>query len=646
LKYEYQTAICWQQGGIMKNMLFLLLLVGLTAGTFKNPIHVAMLNKADASYDQLDLTGSRAVLNVLVKNDSVDIETKCDALRRLALQDWKYYKNYDVAKNQLMTADSIGFSKSETWALLSRIERESVNYQNSLSAAENSEKYAKSESEKTTARNCYAQTAYDYSITNLNNNIPLDKELLATTSKLLIEVLESDIGSPTPSKLLLGISLLRNDGANVIYAWKSYFHISDINNPNPYLASAAKELQDVCSTWNGNLLTPDKQEKLILALSHSRFYVYAGDFALTCHNQTNYDQTVSDFLIYSRYLKVIKTHTNEYYRQVAIGKGNAKKYEKWLNKTRKDLWNDLSFIASSNQRFNETNFLNETEKYFGAKGYAGATSSDNTYSLCLGHIVNQEKAIIEQYGYKPEFTFTDIDMMTCYDNYGWFCEDQATGGWATEDEFIRIREVYLYGPVEAWKVITDTVERQKIESKIADFVSQSNTDNIPEQARGLEIKLKFDALNDLYDKLASQGLIGKELKLAFLSTYENYRLEASIMAHEGRHSIEKKYFAEDYQKWPIEEIEFHAKLSQIVFAPEPRFELGDMVNDLGESGHGLANKKIVDIAINWIKNNHEKMNRYSPDKSAFSQIYLMTNEQIKECYQSEDPLFAAYQQKK
>ncbi len=627
----------------VKNSILILALALLVGCTNKLTNKEKAIESADIAYDQLDLNKSRTILNAMLENDSLKGETKCEVLQKLAFQDWKYFKDYQSAKNRLLAADSIDTLKTKTWNILARIERESGNYQNSLSASENAEKYAKSKAEKTRAKIEYAKTVYDLSINKLNNIIPLDTSLLTKTSDLLTEILESNMGSPEPSKLLLGISLLRNNGHNVILAWKSYFHIADINNTYPYLADAAKDLNEICERWDGEKLPVEKQEKLILALSASRFYIIAGNYALYNSNEKNYNADVRDILTYSKYLKTVKSQTNEYYRLIAIGEENEREYKKRLNDIRKELWQNLSFLA--NKEYSESKFLDETQKHFGARGFTGSTANYNGYVLCLGHIVNQEKALVEQYGYKPEFTYTQIDMMASNGYSSWFWEDKAIGGWGSENEIIRVREAYLDGPFNAWKTITDTIERQKTETLNAEFINQAKTDNIYSQSAGLERKLRFDALNDLYNKLYSDGLRGNALKLAFLSTYENYRVEASILGHEGRHSIEQKYMPEKFKNWSNEEREFHAKLSQIIFASEPRLELAQMVNDISESGHGLANKKIVDIANDWIRNNYKQINGFSSDKSLLSQLYLLTNEQIKECYKSSDPLFLAQQKR-
>ncbi len=625
----------------MKNAFIIFVLTILVACTNISIHREGSIESADAAYNQLDLEQSRMILNAMLEDDSLNNENKCKVLQRLALQDWKYLKNFELAKNRLMTADSIGVSKSKTWNTLSRIEREAGNYQNAIAASENAEKYAESDSEKINAKLEYAQTVYDLSLNNISNDIHIDTVLLAKTSGILVEILELNMGSPKPSKILLGISLLQNNGANVIKAWKSYFHIQDIKDVNSYLAIAANNLNEVCENWNGEPLLQENREKLILALATSRFYEYAGDYALCNSIEKNYSQAIKDFLTYSKYLKTIKKETNEYYRLIAIGEERERDYKKWLENTRKELWQNLSFLST--KEYSETNFLDETHKHFGAKGFTGSTGNYSGYVLCLGHIVNQEKALVEQYGYKPEFTLTQVDMMTSNGYSSWFWEDMASGGWATKNEIIRVREVYLNGPFDAWRSITDSIERQKTETLINEFLNQAKSDDIYRGSAALVIKLRFDALYDLYNKLYSEGLRENELKLAFLSKFERYRLEASLIAHEGRHSIEKKYLPKKFKNWSMAEREFHAKLSQIVFATEPRLELYGMLNDFGESGHGLANKKIADVAIDWIGKNNKQINGFSSDKSLFSQLYLLTNEQIKECYRSADPLFVSQQ---
>jgi len=591
---------------------------------------------SDATYDHFNLKASHTILETILSIDTLPKEQKCKALRRLAHQDWKYYQDYTLAKERLLKADSIGSEKHQTWMLLCRIERESNHFKEALYAALKAREFTQSENEVNKAITEYANGVYASSIDQLTKGETIDTSLLSKTTKLLSKVLETDAGLPLPSKLLLGIALLNNDGAHVIQAWKSYFQIQDIYQVIPYLNVAAEKLNQVCENWNGNKLSVSNQEVLIEALSSSRFYEFIPAYVKKNKHESDYNLKTRDAISYAQYLNEVEKKTNEYYRLIAIEQENETAYIKWLNNKRKELWSKLSFTAQD--EYSEEDFLKATEEHFGARGFTGGTGNYSGYVLALGHIVNQEIAKVEQYGYKPEFTYTQIDMMVSNGFSSWFWENKAIGGWATDNEIIRVREVYLSGPISAWKTVTDSIERRKTEKVINEFLGNS-TENRLEVAKGLAEKLRYDAINDLYDGLVSKGLSGKDLKLAFLSKYEQYRTEASMLAHEGRHSIDQKYLPEAFADWSNEIREFRGKLSQIIFATEPRLELPGMVTSInGDSGHIKANKRIVDVAIEWIKENKEHIVGYSDNRSAFAQIYLLTNKQIKDCYKQADPL--------
>ena len=617
----------------MRQLLFLMFLL-LSYSVLKGQEHT--IESSDAAYDHFDLKGSHILLESILTIDTIQTEQQCKALRRLAHQDWKYYQNYPLAKERLLKADSMGSEKYQTWMLVSRIERESQHLKEALSAALKARAFAQSENEVNKANTEYAKGVYASSINQLTKGRPIDANLLTKTSKLLSKVLETDAGLPVPSKLLLGIAILNNDGDHVIKAWQSYFQIQDIQQVSSYLSGSAKKLNQVCENWKGNKLSISNQEVLVDALSASRFYEFIPVYVKKNNNEKDYGHKTRDVITYSQYLKEVEKETNEYYRLIAIEQENEASYIEWLSNKRKELWNKLSFTAQN--EYSEADFLSATEEHFGARGFTGGTGNYSGYVLALGHIVNQEKAKVEQYGYKPEFTYTQIDMMVSNGFSSWFWENKAIGGWATDHEIIQVREVYLSGPIRAWKTVTDSVERTKTEKVINKFLSNYSGSQL-ELAKGLATKLKFDAINDLHNELVSKGLSGKDLKLAFLSKYERYRMEASMLAHEGRHSIDQKYMSEEFEAWSNEIREFRGKLSQIIFATEPRLELAGMVSSIiGDYGHIKANKRMVEVAIEWIKQNKEHISGYSDNKSAFAQIYLLTNNQIKECYKQADPL--------
>ena len=322
---------------------------------------------SDAAYDHFNLNESHSILESILTMDTIQDEQHCKALRRLAHQDWKYYQNYALAKKRLLHADSIGNEKYETWMLLSRMERESQHPKEALHAALKARGFAQSANEVNRANTEYAKVVFTSSINQLTKGKAIDTNLLTKTSKLLAKVLETDAGLPEPSKLLLGIALLNNDGGNLIKAWQSYFQIQDIQQVSPYLKGSAKKLNQVCENWNGNKLSVSNQEVLIDALASSRFYEFIPVYVKKNDNKSGYTQKTRDAITYSQYLKEIEKETNEYYRLIAIKQHNETSYIDWLSNKRKELWNKLSFTALN--EYSEDDFLKETEEHFGARGF-------------------------------------------------------------------------------------------------------------------------------------------------------------------------------------------------------------------------------------------------------------------------------------
>ncbi len=50
-----------------------------------------------------------------------------------------------------------------------------------------------------------------------------------------------------------------------------------------------------------------------------------------------------------------------------------------LTNRREELWNNLSFL--SQKVYNESNFIDETKKHFGARGFTGSTGNYNGFAF-------------------------------------------------------------------------------------------------------------------------------------------------------------------------------------------------------------------------------------------------------------------------
>lgn len=598
------------------------------------------IEAADNSYNQLELQKSRNMYEALLKLDSLEVKKRSKAFRMLALQDWKYYREYDSAKKRIRQADSTEPANVKNWQILSRIERESEHFSNAITAAQKAIDVAKSVPEKINAQTEYAQVVHDLSLYNLKNHQTVDNLLLVKASNMLQELLQKNPGYPLPSRLLLGLALMQKNGKAALFGWQSYFHIADRNTASAYLKETAKNLSIVLPKLDGNALTDSDRELLALTLGGSRFYDYAmliaTDFYDPSFNPDKQNKEIKELVIYQKHLEELEKLAYEYNRQYALGNKQIENFKIQLQSKGLELQKNLFSQTAADDGFNLNEYMTKTKERFGAVQTVGTSTGCDVFSLYITHIVNQEKMIVEQYGYKTAINFTQVDFTAVEGYMGWFTESRYTGGWSAGDEIVQVRENYISEPLGEWESVTDSLKIQET----ADFIRDNlNHSSIINQSAGLARKIKSDQLSAIYNKFYQQGFRGADLKLLFLSEIENYSYQTDILIHEGRHNIDEKFKAEQYKKWSMDEVEYHAKSSELAFSPYPLLALSELVSGSGESGHGKANKRIVDIGLEWMKNNSSKIPGLNPDKPLLPQMYLLNAEQVKECYRTTDPLY-------
>ena len=67
-----------------------------------------------------------------------------------------------------------------------------------------------------------------------------------------------------------------------------------------------------------------------------------------------------------------------------------------------------------------------------------------------------------------------------------------------------------------------------------------------------------------------------------------------------------------------------------------------MINDISTANNGKANQMIVDVFEKWIVANKKSIIGFDTNKRPISQIYKLTNDQIKSCVQEVDPFYINY----
>lgn len=626
-------------------LFFLLLSFATQAQEINN--HPKLLAALEAQ-NSLKLETSRELFNALIRLDDVSKKDKCIALRNIGIQDWKFYKNYELAKKRLAEAIQIGDYISESYVVLNRIENEAKNYSKALAAAEKSLENATSAADSTYATYLYSKTILKEASSFTLQKKQLDLVKLQKASTLLQKILSKNPTHVNAAEVLLGISLLLKDGKLALKSWLAYYRFTNANAAYTYLKESAKVLSLELPMWNSNTINFQQTKAIIVALGNSRFYNLAKLVALTenksLHAKIKTDVEIQDIIHYVNYLQELKDNTNEYYRIATIEKNedkitqNRDAFISNFRTTNNLLMKKLSVFEKNTTEYSVREFREKLRTHFGTVQIVASTSSSTTLGLVMGHIVNERTETIKQYNHESDFTFTEIDMMISNGYPSWYWEDRGAGGFAVEDGFLRVKQLFKSLPINAWQRITDPVKRGKIEKEIAEKLFSNSIDE-KTIFSGLSQKLELDALSDLYNDLKSQGYQDIKLQLKFIEVYESYRARATMFAHEGRHSLDKKVLKNKYRSLGATVIEYRGRLSQIVFSKEPRLELSNMINGVNTSPTGLSNKMIVDVAKEWILKNHGKIKNYDATQTPISQLYKLTNAQIIACYKAVDPFY-------
>jgi hypothetical protein len=615
------------------------------------------LQSADAAYMKLDLVLSRRILNDILSDSRATIEDHVCALQRLAIQDWKFDRDYELARTRLQGALRCGVKRSDTWQVLSRIERESGHCPQARTAARNALQTAQDESQARAAQLLLAWTDHDQLLETLRREKTLEPLLLQEAHQTLTDILAAEPGHLEASMLLLGVSLLRQDGPTALRAWRSYFSIPSGQSARGVLEEPGRTLSRLLPRWWEDGLSQDECMQLALALGQSRLYEYAAlmGAALQPSAGSGRHSALAEITAYAEFCRQVKDLTDEYYRQIALGvaKGDAawdlerpakeEAYKNALVQASAHLWARLSF-AGPRPPFDFDRFRAQMSERFGTEIVTGSTGDYPGYALIMGHRVLDETRSIEQYGYRADLRFVVVDQMVSNGYSGWFWDGKAIiGGWATASTIFQVYGGLNQAALHFWRMLNDGRERNKEEEAIARETAQDDAlarDHPYAFLPGLERRLGFHAVRRIYDAVKAQGYAGDELCMAFVAEYVRLNIESTIMAHEGRHAIDQLHFPDEFQSWTDAEREFRAKLSQIVFAPDPKLAVYEILDETtgGPSGHGQANERILKTIVDWMQAHRREIAGLDPARPLLPQFDLLNDDQIRTLFRAADPL--------
>ncbi len=468
-----------------------------------------------------------------------------------------------------------------------------------------------------------------------------DREALRELTRALIDLVRDQPGVLEPARLLVTLGALTADGPAILEGWRSCYLIGALDDGG-LLAQPGRLLATLLPGWNDETATLTDRIAVVHALADSRFFDAAAVLGLQRGRDgtipARIDRRAAEIVAYSRFRRRMTTLVDEVYRRIAVGdSGTVDEIQDGMLQAAETLWLTLQWSGAPTP-LTWDNLPAVLRAKFGAEFSLGLTSGYP--SLHMGHAVVDEIRTVHQNGRYAEVRFVSLDAMTSNGFQTWAWDGRAsTGGWGTATQIIQVRPAYVGEPLSAWRAVTDTALRTRTARRIAADssadIARAHTDSVAFFS-SIPARLLRDARDQMMDSLRASGLSGTELETAFKRTYADALRESSIFAHEGRHAIDQKHEPD----LSSEELEFRAKISQVVFASHPRLAAvsGIFQENIGDgTPHGLANERIMRGLMNWMRVHAAEVDTLNPSDPLLPQVPLLTDVQLRAAFASMDP---------
>lgn len=430
-------------------------------------------------------------------------------------------------------------------------------------------------------------------------------------------------GAPEVAGARFAVAMARRDASAAFTAWCDYYWIDEGDAPQA-LASYNGRVQALLSAG----LTPNASDPDTLALIELLTRAGFTDEARRYATETNIAARAADNPAWRKAASVfafadaVRDITLRANRTIATG-GRAPDY--------------VSDIRGAMMQLLEANGLSPGDdprpvlaENFGIYGTVGETGGYP--SLHGGHLVQEERIPVSQYGRSGEVQFVVIDRMLANGYESWLWDGWAeAGGWSSDGNVIvQIRSAYTEGPLNVLRRTRPGPARDRF---LAD-TERARADELRALGRDgvVQLPATSNRLNQsVYDQIAAR--LGADDE-AFLAEIWRATNQTSIESHEGRHALDNA----NQPGLSGAQLEYRAKLSQIIFADYPRLGLasvaGGVIND---SNHGIGNRRVLEGYRRWMRAHRDEIAGFDRSQPTLSQLDKLTDEQIVAVARGLDP---------
>lgn len=433
------------------------------------------------------------------------------------------------------------------------------------------------------------------------------------------------------ARLRLSIGLAGGDAAEALAGWQDYFWLTGTAAPQAFGQSDA-EVRALFQHGVGPSAAPADAMAMAALLVRAGFgdelRRFAADHGLAEQTQLSGQwKPIASYLALRTTLeREILAHDRAYARN---GPADEDGYEQRLHGILRKAAADLG--SKSDDPMPALN------RAYGLWGVVGKTNG--VMSLHLGHSVVDERQPVAQYGRNGYVRFIALDNMISNAFSAWLFDGaSAPGGWAVSgDTIVQVRPVYVSRIDDLVAVIRPGQARDRYLADIRE--SSARDDEIVKKTPitflpGLRLRLRLQAI----DRLAATLPQGNGFDTAFRRAYWDAIVGSAITLHEGRHVLDQAQFRGDAEL-SASELEYRAKLSEIGLSRTPRIALASVYSSLfgGTTGHGIANKRIVEDYVAWMSKHTGEIAGYDAARPPLVQLDKLTDTQIQTIARELDP---------
>lgn len=605
------------------------------------------LRDAENTYASLDLEVARGQFSGVLEDLNAPTEDRAEAARRLSTIAWRFDKSPVRARTFLERARSLDLQQTDLFFEEARLFLDAGDFPEARRSARQALNTATTSADNARARVAFARAVFEEVMALPPATRPSD-ELAAELREArdsMRQLVKKEPGLLEASRLLLGVALMGGDGPSALAGWRSYYLILPGNEEVPLLDTAEAILARELPNWSTSPAAHTAHRDVIRALADSGFFDIAAWIAESSgpsgDDSRGVDADVRAIVAYAHFLKQVQRAADESYRLTALDVGSRRNIRSEFDGAARELWPDLGWIGET-PSFSRSRFLDEIGARFGA--LVKFEPHDGAICLHLGLKLIDREFSVTQYSKSARLRFKGLDSMISNGYNSWFWDGTAgAGGWVDEaGSIVQVRPAYAEGPIRAWRLLASEEDRKIFQEALVEERAGDDAiarDNPYAFLPGLARRLRQRGYERILDELENRDFDDADLRAAFTRELARRQHASSILAHEGRHAIDKRTPLSFLRSHA--EKEYRAKLSEVVLAPDPGLALtgGIFMGNIGsDSSHGQANERIVKDLVAWMRQHEGRVEGFDRSRPHLPQLDLLSDDQLRDALREVDPL--------